>query len=94
MRAAVNGQQRGYGTVTALFRVLEVSLIMPGVPTPEERFVLKFAHQNARFAISFPNRDMSKLTVKVRHVDLVERAPLGNHFEIFISENPPVFQVV
>ena len=67
---------------------------MPRIATANKTFVPELVHQNTRFAISFPNRDMSKLTVKVRRIDLIERAPLGNDFQIFISENLPVLQVV
>ena len=94
MRTTVDSKQGGYGSVTTLFRVLEVSLVMPRIATPEKSFILELVHQNAWFAISFARRDMSKLTIKVRHIDLEERAPLCNDFEIFISENTPVLQVI
>ena len=94
MRTTVDSKQWGYRSVTTLFRVLEVSLVMPRIATPKKSFILELVHQNAWFAISFAHRDMSKLTIQVRHIQFKVSAPLGNDFEIFISEDPPVLQVV
>ena len=92
MRTTVDSKQWGYRSVTTLFRVLEVSLVIPRIATPEKSFILELVHQNAWFAISFAHRDMSKLTIKVRHIQFKEGASLGNELKISVSQNPPIVQ--
>ena len=64
-RATINSKQWGYRSVTTLFWILKVALIIPWITAAEKSFVLELVHQNARFAITFPNRDMGKLMIKV-----------------------------